>query len=320
MKQDVMVSVIVPTYNHERYIRQALDSIFLQEIPWNIEVLIGDDCSTDQTPEILKNYKKKYPDVIRLFLHEEHIGATKNAFELLTSSRGKYLATLEGDDYWCNKKKLLQQVEFLEKNPDFIGCTHHFLIVNEKNERQQKKLSWINPKTEFTLADYDGISLPGQPSTFVRRNIFLQPKHDYSICYKAHDLIADRILMLIFLCQGKFYCFQEIWSAYRINNNKNGQNATTQVYRKRRSHVKDDFYLLSAMEEYAQKEFGISVRFAKKKQALFLDMLILTMLKPSQDNRAQLGEIYANMPDHWKLWMLIPWLTIKKFIYYLKYH
>ena len=85
--------------------------------------------------------------------------------------------------------------------------------------------------------------------------------------------------MLIFLCQGKFYCFQEIWSAYRINNNKNGQNATTQVYRKRRSHVKDDFYLLSAMEEYAQKEFGISVRFAKKKQALFLDMLILTMLK-----------------------------------------
>ena len=320
MKHAVMVSVIVPTYNHEQFIRQALDSILVQEIPWNIEILIGDDCSSDATPEILEEYKRNYPDTIRLFLHKEHIGATRNAFELLTCAQGKYLATLEGDDYWCCSEKLRLQVEFLEKNPEFIGCTHHFFIVNEKNEKQEKKLSWINSKREFCLQDYDGITLPGQPSTFVRRNIFLHSAHDYSICYKAHDLIADRILMLIFLCQGKFYCFQEFWSAYRICSNKNGQNATVQVYRKRQSHIRDDFYMVSAMEEYAKKEFGITVKFTGRKQALFLDMLIMFLLKPSPENRKQLGEIYSYIPERRKTLALLPCLMIKKIIYYIKYH
>lgn len=320
MKYAVMVSVIVPTYNHERFIRQALDSIFEQEIPWNMEVLIGDDCSEDGTQEILEEYRKKYPKIVKLFLHKKHVGATKNAFELLSCARGKYLATLEGDDYWCSRKKLRIQIEFLEKNPEYIGCTHYFFIVNEKNENQKKKLSWIKQKDEFALEDYDGISLPGQPSTFVRRNIFLERKHDYSICYKAHDLIADRILMLIFLCQGKFYCFREFFGAYRICSNKDGQNATTQVYRKRHSHIEDDFRMLFAMEEYAGKEFGIAVHFTEKKRALFLDMLIVTMLKPSRANWNHMKKIYSDMQDRKKVLILFPWLLIKKIIYYLKYH
>lgn len=91
-----MVSVIVPTYNHEKYIRKALDSILMQEVPFLYEILIGDDASCDETQDILHEYQERYPDKIRLFLHKENIGATRNSYELLTNAKGRYLATLEG--------------------------------------------------------------------------------------------------------------------------------------------------------------------------------------------------------------------------------
>lgn len=173
MPINTMISVIVPTYNHEKYIQAALDSIFAQQTEYSFEVLIGDDFSTDGTRAILQEYKSYYPNCIRLFLSPKNLGATRNAFNLLTNARGKYLATLEGDDYWTDPEKLQQQVDFLESHPEYIGCTHKFTVVDEDNHPLRNQgLSWIVQKDTFSLNDFDGILMPGQPSTFVRRNIF----------------------------------------------------------------------------------------------------------------------------------------------------
>ena len=91
-----MVSVIVLTYNHEKYIKQALDSILRQKVNFDYEILIGDDASTDNTVKVLKEYKSKFPNIIKLFLNEVNLGATRNAYNLLVNAKGKYLATCEG--------------------------------------------------------------------------------------------------------------------------------------------------------------------------------------------------------------------------------
>ena len=87
----------------------------MQKVNFKYEILVGDDCSSDDTQNVLKEYQKSNPSLFRLFLRDSNIGATKNAYELLINARGKYLATCEGDDYWTDENKLQIQVDFLEK-------------------------------------------------------------------------------------------------------------------------------------------------------------------------------------------------------------
>lgn len=265
-----MVSVIVPTYNHAKYIRKALDSILMQVVSFPYEILIGDDASCDGTQDILQEYQKKRPDIIRLFLHEKNMGATRNSYELLTNARGRYLATLEGDDYWTDNHKLQLQVSFLEKHPEYIGCTHRFTIVDENdNPLKNQRLSWVRQKKIFTLKDFDGIMMPGQPSTFVRRNIFLDPKYDYSIVYKLHKMIADRTLMMLFLCQGSFFLLNHNMGCYRQVLNSASTNITSQQYLNNKNAIYEDFEMLSKLEESAQNIFNIPIHFNNRKYFIF---------------------------------------------------
>lgn len=132
------VSVVMVTYNHERFLAQALDSILEQKVAFPYEIVVGEDCSTDGTREILKSYAAKHPDVIRPIYHEHNVGMQPNAMAILKKCRGKYLAALEGDDYWCDSGKLQLQVDFLENNPGHSGCCHnairHFTHGNRPDE------------------------------------------------------------------------------------------------------------------------------------------------------------------------------------------
>ena len=88
-KDEVLLSVICPTYNHEKYIRQALDSILMQKVNFKYEVIVGEDCSPDNTREILKEYEKKYPDIFTMVYHDKNIGARNNSQDLLKRANGK---------------------------------------------------------------------------------------------------------------------------------------------------------------------------------------------------------------------------------------
>lgn len=255
MNDKPKVSVIVLTYNHEKYIKQALESILMQQVDFDYEILIGDDCSTDHTPEILKEYQARYPEKIYLRLRHKNIGATKNAYELLMLARGDYLATCEGDDYWTNANKLQLQVDFLENNTQFIGCTHKFLIVDENGKKiKNQSLNWVKQKEVFTFEDFEGLYLPGQPSTFVRRNIFKDSEEDFSLLHHSHYAISDRTAMLIYLLKGNFYCFSGNMGAYRKIEKISGQNLTSRIYVKRDWHL-EDYQLTQSLEEYASNFF-----------------------------------------------------------------
>lgn len=119
-----ILSVCLITYNHGAYIKQAIESILIQKVNFTWELIIADDFSTDETRELISDYKKKYPDFVKLILQERNVGAAKNFIDLITSPKSKYIAYLEGDDYWTDPNKLQNQVNFLEENPEYSVSFH----------------------------------------------------------------------------------------------------------------------------------------------------------------------------------------------------
>lgn len=133
LSKNPLVSVEMITYNHEPYIAQAIEGVLMQKANFPIELIIGEDCSTDRTREIVLDYQKKYPDIIRVITSGHNIGMIKNGFRTTKACCGKYIAFCEGDDYWTDSLKLQKQVDFLEANPDYglVHCAADILIQKE---------------------------------------------------------------------------------------------------------------------------------------------------------------------------------------------
>jgi len=130
----VVVSVCMITYNHEEFISKAIEGVMMQQTSFPIELIIGEDCSTDSTHAICLKYKSKYPDKIKLRIQEFNLGMTQNFISTLQVSTGKYIAQCEGDDYWTDPYKLQKQVDFLEANEAYSVCFHrcrHFDVEKE---------------------------------------------------------------------------------------------------------------------------------------------------------------------------------------------
>lgn len=275
MNNDIKVSVIVITYNHEQFIKQALDSILMQKVDFKYEILIGDDASTDRTPEILKEYKKLYPDIIDLHLNSVNLGATRNAYNLLMIAKGKYLAYCEGDDYWIHDHKLQIQVEFLEKNNNYIGCSHKCVLVDKNNKKLLwQKLDWIKNIKIFKFKDFSGGRfLPGQTTTIVKKNIFLDKNVDYTVLYSSDRDISDRIANEIFLLKGDFYILSLFMSAYRISNTQNYNSITFKKFKNNKNKYLDEMSITEALEKYAKTQ-NVNVIFKIKRCEIFSDIVV----------------------------------------------
>ncbi len=117
------VSVLMITYNHEQYIEQAVRSVMMQETDFDYELVIGEDCSTDRTREIVLRLKEEFPDKIRLLLPEKNLGMIPNFVATYEACRGEYIALCEGDDYWTHPKKLQIQVDYM-KGSECRMCFH----------------------------------------------------------------------------------------------------------------------------------------------------------------------------------------------------
>ncbi|NFH91446.1 glycosyltransferase family 2 protein [Clostridium botulinum] len=310
---NIEVSVIVITYNQSEYIRQAIDSILMQKVNFKYEILVGDDASSDGTQEILKQYAEKYHYLFKLTLREENVGATKNAYDILTKAKGKYLATLEGDDFWTDKSKLQIQYDFMEKNTDYVGCTHKFNIVDENNvPYKNKRLNWVKQKEVFTINDFEGIYLPGQPSTFFRKNLFKNSMYDYSVLYKLHPLISDRTAMLYFLLQGNFFCLNKNMSIYRISSLGQGKNITSLIYNK--NVCKVEYRFTCDLEKYSMKEFEVKLNFAKRKRDIFASSILHVLKKISKENFHISYYIFRDSKDYIKNILNIPIYVINKIL------
>ena len=125
------VSIKTSTYNHGKFIAQAIESVLMQEVDFDYEIIIGEDCSSDNTRGIVIDYQKKYPDKIRLILNKNNMGMHYNFLQTLNACRGQYVAILDGDDYWTSPHKLQKQVNIMEAHPGCSICFHNIEVVYE---------------------------------------------------------------------------------------------------------------------------------------------------------------------------------------------
>ena len=254
------VSVVVITYNHEKYIKQCLDSILMQKVDFPFEIIISDDCSTDQTPEIIREYQKKYSHIVKPILRSVNVGATRNQYDCFLRCTGDYVAILDGDDFWKNEQKLKIQTNFLENNKTYIACTQRYSVVDENNIIVQD--SFYGPgrpeSGDYTINDFQNYIYYGHPGTLVFKNIFLAPKYDFSIIYEADRWICDMTLCLILTCLGRIQVSDDNMASYRSFQKKGGTNYSSSIARENRCIERLNF--LEKLEVYCRDELKVEVK------------------------------------------------------------
>lgn len=151
------VSVVILTYNQKNFIGEAIESAVNQITDFEYEILVGDDCSTDGTTEVIRTYQQKYPDKVRLILHPKNLGQNGffNTVETLKHARGKYIAPMDGDDYWTDPHKLQLMVDHLDQHPHQSAVFHNALITHDDGTPSYE-LNSPEQKTEVTLRDLIG--------------------------------------------------------------------------------------------------------------------------------------------------------------------
>lgn len=203
------VSIICTTYNHADFIRQALDSFIMQETNFTYEVLINDDASTDGTSEIIKEYQKKYPHIIKPNIQNENLysqGIRNMMIRfLLPNAKGKYIALCEGDDYWTDATKLQRQVDFLDKHSDYALCFHPVKVFFENNEQEEHIFPAEKPK--LTVKEL-------LKQNYIQTNSVMYRRQKYTDLPKEM-VPGDWFLHLYHAYHGKIGYINKAMSAYR---------------------------------------------------------------------------------------------------------
>lgn len=205
----LLLAVWMITYNQENYIEKAIESIINQKCNFNFKLFIGEDFSTDKTRELCLFYKNKYPDKIELVLQKENIGGPQNGnciYNLCCKSQAKYIALCEGDDYWIDPYKLQKQVDFLEKNEDYVMCFTRYKRYFQDEDRFQ--LNGHNLSKKYILKDFMYANQTAT-ATVVYRNI----KIDYDLLKLAP--FGDWVLFNLLLKKGDAYYLNDITAVYR---------------------------------------------------------------------------------------------------------
>jgi len=217
----VMVSVDMITYNHEAYIKQAIEGVLMQKTNFKFELVIGEDCSTDRTREICIEYQKKYPDIIKLLLPEKNLGMNENGLQTVNACTGKYIALCEGDDYWTDPYKLQKQVDILEANENIVAVATNAAVCDFKGNTIQKEKIVVSPDNKdgvYNLHEFfsKGIQYPTLTVVFRNREMdFIKSKMQYL----SNPFLGDWILWVLLHTLGDFYFINQVTASYRVNPN-----------------------------------------------------------------------------------------------------
>tara|TARA_B100002019_G_scaffold288459_1_gene302118 strand:+ start:2593 stop:3471 length:879 start_codon:yes stop_codon:yes gene_type:complete len=216
MKKIITVSVVITSYNQEEFIKQALDSVFIQK-DIEFEVLFADDHSTDNTLNIIREYASKHSKISKIIPRKKNLGMCLNMYDAYHKAKGKYIAILEGDDYWTDELKLKKQCDFLEKNSKYSGVFNHYdCLINGKLKahKEQNKLI-ANKKYEIYIKDLIKDNYIGNLSACMFRTNLIH-SIDRNIFEKY--FIADWLTgMIIYDKGGPLYLMPEKMSVYRIH-------------------------------------------------------------------------------------------------------
>lgn len=215
--QEIIVSISCITYNHAPFIRQCLDGFLSQKCNFSFEVLIHDDASTDGTSEIICEYQKKFPQIIKPIIQEENqysqgvrsIGGRFN----VTRANGKYIAMCEGDDYWTDSLKLQKQVDFLEANSEYFACFHHRKVEISRGIVIDRKIKNKDFKRDETLVSGAIIETSIPTLSLLMRNDL----NEYLRLNSSNIIGGDVLLRAFISTKGKVKYLNFYGGVYRLH-------------------------------------------------------------------------------------------------------
>lgn len=246
IKERPLLSVCLITYNHEKYIRNAIESILNQKVNFTLEIIIADDFSIDKTREIILEYYVKHKNVIKILFQDKNVGAAKNFINLINNAEGKYIAYLEGDDFWIDNQKLKKQVDFLEKNSDYnIVFTDFNILYQDSNE-----IKYINHCDKFkegaifSIFDiaYENI-IPSLTAMY--RNIHLEFPNNFEILWPG-----DWPFNILHAINGKIKFLKFKSAIYRIHESGTCSSSNPALNIKRYIHTSN---LMSSWFDHSSK-------------------------------------------------------------------
>jgi len=222
------------TYNHEKYIAQAIESVLMQKASFDYELVIGEDFSTDKTREIVIKYQKKHPNKIKLILNKKNLGMMPNFIQTLKTCKGEYVAMLEGDDYWIDPYKLQKQVDFLSRNPDYSISSHNVYVTQDG--RKGQPIEWLGEyhRETSTLEEILRDGSGGATCSLVFRNNIFGEFPKWFVGLPG----GDWALQIFCTIHGKMYYFNKVMSVYQRGHPNNAlMVATRSVHRKGRETI-----------------------------------------------------------------------------------
>jgi glycosyltransferase involved in cell wall biosynthesis len=205
------LSVAMITYNHERFVGQAIESVLAQKTDFPYEIVIGEDCSTDGTRGVILDFQRRYPERIVSILRERNVGAMQNFSETIAACRGEYVAFLEGDDFWTSLSKLQKQVDFLDAHPDSALCCHRVKFLNETGSAEIDIHPLLSAGS-YTIEDQLRTNLVMTSSAVLRRDL-IGPIPRWFFEMK----MGDWPLFAMVARHGKIELMDEVMATYRVH-------------------------------------------------------------------------------------------------------
>lgn len=268
------VTILVAVYNHEKYLKAAIDSVLAQIIDCRYEVIIIDDYSTDSSRAMLRDVEPSLPPNYRIIYRKRNYGIVDNYYDAVNRANGRYIIILEADDYWTYPHKIQKQYEFLEEHSEYLAVSHlHETIDAEGNIEPMQAAYEIG--SEYGFEDFLKRKLPGHTATLMCRNYFRARLFRYKLDL-GNFTVMDQVNAFMLAVHGKTYSIKETWSAYRHITTGGGSYSTAirrdltnsrykELYRGcceyvRKQHLDDDirirlenFYIQYLYDHWAAK-------------------------------------------------------------------
>ena len=210
----VMLTVMLQAHNFEKYIAQCLDSILAQKVNFDYEILACDDCASDRSLEILREYEKKFPQIVKVVTNDTNLGCAKTAYKLHSISQGKYLTMIDGDDYLTDENRFQEQVNFLEERSDYAAVAGNTVLKYEDGNRPDELIVNSQVPETYEVEDFIMARSYFHTSAIMYRNVYkgkvpLFLKHEYGR--------GDWLRTIIHASHGKVGYINKLVSVYRVH-------------------------------------------------------------------------------------------------------
>lgn len=299
--ENILVSISCVTYNHEKFIADAIDSFLMQKTNFNFEILIHDDASTDRTTEIIREYEEKYPHLIKPVYQTENQyskGGSGNKVNF-NRAKGKYIALCEGDDYWTDTYKLQKQVDYMENHPECSLCVHGGYVVSA----DEKKITMLNRPSKgnktFTVSEV----IEGGGALFLTNSMLFPLEFGKNRpTFLENSPVGDYTRVINLSLLGTVFCIDEYMSAYRVGDEGSWTAKNLSDTEKKKKHYAEIAKILEEINEYTELQYDDVIKRTINRTQLFL---LLEQGNFKEAKKGEFKELYLELSLRMKITLLM---------------